>query len=172
MSTDKLNELGFQYQQPIEEAISDVETSLKEHGGLAWGKWMVYWLYAYTTYYCKFYEKKLCSIITSSFHKLNIWSFFKRFIKHYIEMNELFLFLALSSMSLVDLMLDIFMQKGLFSSWHIFGQEVSHQEICCNIVIYFLFCNIISYSIIRLKFQWYLGYFNLGYFVSIIIVFW
>jgi hypothetical protein len=35
MSTDKLNELGFQYQQPIEEAISDVETSLKEHGGLA-----------------------------------------------------------------------------------------------------------------------------------------
>jgi hypothetical protein len=35
MSIDKLNELGFQYQQPIEEAISDVVTSLKEHGWLA-----------------------------------------------------------------------------------------------------------------------------------------
>ncbi|CAM6045507.1 unnamed protein product [Sphagnum compactum] len=35
MSTDKLNALGFQYQQPIEEAISDVVTSLKEHGWLA-----------------------------------------------------------------------------------------------------------------------------------------
>jgi hypothetical protein len=34
MSTDKLNALGFQYQQPIEEAISDVATSLKEHGWL------------------------------------------------------------------------------------------------------------------------------------------
>jgi hypothetical protein len=35
MSTAKLDELGFQYQQPIEEAISDVEASLKEHGWLA-----------------------------------------------------------------------------------------------------------------------------------------
>ncbi|KAH9574285.1 hypothetical protein CY35_01G049100 [Sphagnum magellanicum] len=35
MSTDKLNELGFQYQQPIEDAISGVVTSLKEHGWLA-----------------------------------------------------------------------------------------------------------------------------------------
>ncbi|CAM6045506.1 unnamed protein product, partial [Sphagnum compactum] len=34
MSTDKLNELGFQYQQPIDEAINDVVTSLKEHGWL------------------------------------------------------------------------------------------------------------------------------------------
>jgi cinnamoyl-CoA reductase len=35
MSTNKLNEIGFQYQQPIEEAISDVVTSLKENGWLA-----------------------------------------------------------------------------------------------------------------------------------------
>ncbi len=35
MSTDKLNEIGFQYQQPVEEAITDVVTSLKEHGWLA-----------------------------------------------------------------------------------------------------------------------------------------
>jgi hypothetical protein len=34
MSTDKLNALGFQYQQPIEEAISDIASSLKEHGWL------------------------------------------------------------------------------------------------------------------------------------------
>jgi len=35
VSTDKLNELGFQYQQPIEEAINDVVTTLKERGWLA-----------------------------------------------------------------------------------------------------------------------------------------
>ncbi|CAM6047044.1 unnamed protein product [Sphagnum compactum] len=35
VSTDKLNEIGFQYQQPVEEAINDVVTSLKEHGWLA-----------------------------------------------------------------------------------------------------------------------------------------
>ncbi|CAM6022965.1 unnamed protein product, partial [Sphagnum balticum] len=34
MSTDKLNEIGFQYQQPVEEAINDTVTSLKEHGWL------------------------------------------------------------------------------------------------------------------------------------------
>jgi hypothetical protein len=37
MSTDKLNEIGLQYQQPVEEAINDTVTSLKEHGWLAWG---------------------------------------------------------------------------------------------------------------------------------------
>jgi hypothetical protein len=66
-------------------------------------------------------------------------------------MNELFLSLALSSMSLVDLILDIFMQKGLFCFQHIFGQEIKYP--CCSIVIYVLFCNIISYIIIHSKFQ-------------------
>jgi hypothetical protein len=49
--------------------------------------------------------------------------FLKRFIKHYIEMNELFLSLALSSMSLVDLMLDIFVQNGLFCSTHFLSRS-------------------------------------------------
>ncbi len=128
MSTAKLDELGFQYQQPIEEAISDVEASLKEHGWLAWGKWMVYWFYAYTTYYCKFDEEILCSI-TSSFHKLHIWSFSKGSWNIIWKWMNFFLSLDLSSMSLVDLMLDIFMQNGLFCSWHIFGQEISHRNV-------------------------------------------
>jgi hypothetical protein len=74
-------------------------------------------------------------------------------------------------MSLIDLVLKIFMQKGLFCFQHIFGQEINHHNIHVLVLeTYFVFCKIISYTIICLKCQCYLGFFNLGYFISIIIV--